>query len=106
MTDEFAGTRLPDLPNAGYSTDREKKLSDLMMFAIRGWERERPILLMMVIEGYEKFRGIMLKEWKAWKVDEDEIKTVYDYLVTLAGPDPQGQLARLMKIRPGVPQHG
>ena len=35
MRDEFARTRLPDLPNAGYQTSREKQLSDEIMVFLR-----------------------------------------------------------------------
>ena len=45
MTDPFADERLPDLPNAGYATTREKRLSDEMMEFIRQIERDRMRLL-------------------------------------------------------------
>ena len=91
---------LGDLPNAGYATRREQKLSDAMMFFLRDIERERPLLLMMVIEGEELFRTRMMKAWRAWKVTEDEVGRVWAYLKMLAGADPQGQLGQLLAIRP------
>ena len=92
-----------DLPNAGYATKREKELSDAMMFFLRGFEREqenRALLLMMVIEGYDLFESRMLKTWRAWRVTQDELKEVWRYMVTMAGPDPQAQLGELIAVRP------
>ena len=92
--------RLPDLPNAGYATRREKALSDAIMFSVRAWERDRPTLLMMVIEGQPTFHARCKTAWAAWRVDDDLIREVWEYVKLLAGADPQGQLAQLMKIRP------
>jgi hypothetical protein len=97
--------RLPDLPTAGTSTKREQQLTDAVMFFLRGAERERELLLMYVIEGPEVFIPRIMKAFKAWRIDEDLARAVYGYLKLLAGYDPQGQLANLLKIRPkmGVP---
>jgi hypothetical protein len=91
---------LGDLPNAGYSTARERHLSDAMMFFLRAAERERPMLLMYVIEGEELFTSRMRKAWQAFKVSDEEIAAVWRYLKLLAGPDPQKQLGQLLAIRP------
>ena len=91
---------LGDLPNAGYSTRREKQLSDAMMFFIRDLERSRHVLLMMVVEGEEVFRQRMRSTWRAFGVTEDEIGAVWRYLKLMAGHDPQGQLGQLLKVRP------
>ena len=105
MIDEFSGQRLPDLPNAGYSTRREKQLSDAMMFFIRGIERQRELLLMIVIEGYDLFLTRMRKEFAAFGASDEDIAHTFQYLVTMAGRDPQRQLAELMKIAPTPRQY-
>ena len=91
---------LGDLPNAGYSSPKQKALSDAIMVSIRGWERERHVLLMMVIEGEELFRARCRKGWAAWRPDEDLLREVWAYVKRLAGPNPQQQLANLLTIRP------
>lgn len=96
---------LGDLPNAGFATKREKQLSDAMMFFLRSLERDgedgdRRLLLMMVIEGYDVFEPRMLRAWRAFRVTQDEIREVWRYMVRLAGPNPQQQLANLIAIRP------
>ena len=70
------------------------------MFFLRGAERERELLLMYVIEGPEVFVPRIMKAFKAWRINEDEAREVYGYLKLMAGYDPQGQLANLLKIRP------
>jgi len=95
MKDEFKGQRLPDLPNVGYSTRRERLLSDAIMTFLRDTERNRIYLLVLVCEGREKFRRVALKAWKHLKIDEQAIDAVYGYLVLLAGNDPQSQLNTL-----------
>ena len=92
--------RLPDLPTVGTSTRREQQLTDAIMFFIRGAERDRELLLMYVIEGPEVFIPRLMKAFRAWRVDEDTARAVYGYLSLLAGKDPQGQLAQLIRIRP------
>ena len=92
-----------DLPNAGYTTKREKALSDAMMFFLRSFEREqenRALLLMMVIEGYDLFEARMLKAWRAWRVTQDELKAVWAYMLKMSGPNPQEQLGALIAVRP------
>lgn len=96
--DEFADKRLPDIPNAGYSTPREKELSDAVMFFVRGAERDRLWLLSMVCDGKGKFRSVMLKAWKYLKVDEDLIDSIYGYLELLAGPYPTLQRDQLLRM--------
>lgn len=97
MRDEFAGQRLPDLPDAGYSTRREKALSDEIMFFIRGAERDRLWLLSMVCDGKEKFRRIARKAWAHLKVDTDLADAVFGYLVLLAGKYPELQRDELLR---------
>lgn len=95
---------LGDLPNAGYSTLREKQLSDAMMLYLRSFERMpdgRQLLLMMVIEGYETWERIARKEFRAHGISTDELKAVFAYMVKMAGNNPIDQLANLVKIKPG-----
>lgn len=98
LKDEFSAERLPDLPNAGYSTKREKQLSDEIMFYIRGAERNRLLLLANVCEGREKFRRITKKAWKHLKVDDEMVDAVFGYLVLLAGPNPEAQREQLIQM--------
>lgn len=98
MRDEFSGQRLPDLPDAGYSTQRERMLSDEVMFYIRGAERNRLLLLMNVCEGREKFRRVTRKAWKHLKVDDALCDAVFGYLVLLAGPNPEAQRDELLRL--------
>ena len=96
---------LGDLPNAGYATTREKELSDAMMFYLRGLEREgaegdRRLLLMMVIEGFDTWRPIAAKAFRGHRISDDELRQVFAYMVKMAGPNPQQQLAQLITIRP------
>lgn len=95
MKDEFSASRLPDLPDAGYSTRREKQLTDEIMFYIRGAERNRMLLLSNVVGGREKFRRITKKAWRHLRVDDDLVDSVFGYLVLLAGPKPEEQLDHL-----------
>lgn len=97
MHDEFAGQRLPDLPNAGYATARERKLSDEIMFFIRGCERNRLLLLTIVCDGKEKFRPIARKAWSHLRVDTDLCDAVYGYLALLAGQYPNLQRDALLR---------
>ena len=86
MTDPFADERLPDLPNAGYATAREKRLSDEMMDFIRQIERDRMRLLHVVLEGKETWRRIGGNVLAALKVDEDALDAMYAYFVLMAAP--------------------
>jgi hypothetical protein len=97
VQDEFAGVRLPDLPNAGYSTAREKALSDEIMFFVRGCERNRLLLLTIVCDGKEKFRPIARKAWSHLRVDTDMADAVFGYLQMLAGKYPHLQRDELIR---------
>lgn len=108
MRDKFAASRLPDLPNAGYATTREKALTDHVMFFLRGAERDRLWLLSMVCDGPEKFRRTTMKAWRHLKADEELVDSVYGYLVLLAGDFPNlqrdnllhmGQMSPVQRIR-------
>lgn len=96
--DKFAAVRLDDLPNAGYSTTREKELSDTVMFFLRGAERDRLWLLSMVCDGKDKFRSVLRKAWKHLRADHELIDAVYGYLVLLAGKYPHLQRDELIRL--------
>ena len=49
---------LPDLPNVGYATERDKTGSDQIMLFIRAIERDRLRLLTTVCEGLDKWRKV------------------------------------------------
>jgi hypothetical protein len=100
MRDDYADLRLPDLPTAGYSTRREKALTDEVMFFIRGTERDRLLLLDIVCKGKEHFRGIARKAWSHLRVDTDLCDAVYGYLALLAGAYPHLQRDVLLKDMP------
>ena len=93
VADPFAASRLPDLPNAGYSTRREKELSDAMMFLIRGLERERLLLLEVVILGRAMWRKRFIQAFRVIGADADFADAVFGYLLLLAGPNPVAQKA-------------
>jgi len=108
VKDKFAGSRLPDLPTAGYATQRERELTDAVMFFLRGAERDRLWLLSMVCDGKDKFRTVMMKAWKYLKADTELVDSVFGYLELLAGEFPHlqrdellrlGQMSAVQKIR-------
>ncbi len=98
MRDEFAASRLPDLPNDGYATKREKAMSDEIMTYIRGAERNRLLLLANVCEGREKFRRVVKKAWRHLKCDDEMADAVFGYLLLLAGPNPEAQREALIQL--------
>lgn len=78
--------RLPDLPNAGYATLREKQLTDAVMQFMREIERDRARLLTIVIEGKAKWRMCAVEVWGALRVDQDHqlLDSIYDYFTLQA----------------------
>lgn len=72
---------LPDLPNAGYATHREKELSDCVMQFMRDVERNRLRLLTIVIEGRETWRRIAQSIWRELRIGEDHqlLDNIYFY---------------------------
>lgn len=105
MHDEFANERLGDLPNAGYSSRKQKTTSDLVMFWLRAIERDRETLLSIVIDGHEKWRRVAGKAWglssggRAGALSTELLDRVFEYMVRLAGPNPAHQLITLMAHR-------
>lgn len=102
MSDKFAAERLPDLPNAGYATERQRATSDLVMFWLRAIERDRLMLLSIVVDGKEKWRKVAGSAWhlnrasRSTAVTTDLLDQVWAYMVLLAGPNPAEQLLILM----------
>lgn len=98
MTDEFAGQRLDDLPDAGFSTKREKETSDAIMFLLRAIERDRIWLLSIVIDGPDKFVDLILKQYTGLLVDRQLALTMYHYLAQQAGAFPLEQRDHLLRL--------
>ncbi len=87
---------LPDLPNAGYSTEREKQLTDATMEFIRQIERDRFRLLTIVLEGREKWRMAAQSIWRGLRIGEhaELLDSIFAYLELMAVP-PRVQAALL-----------
>ncbi len=83
---------LPDIPNAGYSTAREKELTDMIMVFMRDVERNRLRLLTIVIEGKDRWRKVAGDIWRSHRIAEspDLVDGIYDYfLMQAARPNTQ-----------------
>ena len=83
---------LPDLPNAGYATTREKQLTDAINDFMRQTERNRILLLTIVIEGKAKWRKMAGQIWRGMRIGEDHalLDSIYDYF-TLQACKPRTQ---------------
>ncbi len=99
MRSALDASRLPDLPNAGYSTTKEKALSDVMMEVIRGLERDRALMLEIVLSGRILWRKRFVAAYRWLKADSELADAVFGYLVLLAGPNPEAQKARLQQMQ-------
>lgn len=88
-------SRLPDLPEAGYSTSKERQLTDAIMFLIRGIERDRLLLLDCVLAGRNKWRKVFKNSYRYLHADDEFADAIFGYLVLLAGPNPDAQKAQL-----------
>lgn len=77
---------LPDLPNAGYSTQRERELTDMVMEFMRQTERHRLLLLTIVIEGKAQWRKRAGEVWRGHRIGEDHqlLDSIYDYFTLQA----------------------
>ena len=88
MTDEFADQRLPDLPNAGYATAREKLITDAVMFFLRDIERDRPRLLTIVLGGKPRWlktaRELVPLSGASFR--DEILGEMFEYLTLLAAP--------------------
>ncbi len=101
MSDQFASSRLPDLPNGGFATPAQREISDAIMFLIRGLERDRLLLLEIVIAGKLKWRKHFNMAYRAIKADNEAADAVFGYLRLLAGDEPTwaGQKAQLEQMQ-------
>jgi len=104
--DPFASSRLPDLPNAGYATKREKAVSDMIMQFIRTMERDRIGLLDIVCSGRAKWRKVCSTAMRGARMETELIDAIYDYLALLAGPEPMTQLGNLLHMQQAPPWLG
>ncbi len=78
---------LPDLPNVGYATEREKRGSDQIMTFMRDTERNRLLLLTIVLDGREKWRKLAAAVFAAgMNIPTDTLDAVYDYFTLQACP--------------------
>jgi hypothetical protein len=96
--DPIAASSLGDLPNAGYSTKRERELTDAIMLFMRNVERDRIWLLSIVIDGRDKFRHVILKEYKGLGLADRLADKVFDYFEQQAGKYPLEQREALIKM--------
>ena len=94
----IAQTNLGDLPNAGYSTRRERELTDAIMLFMRNMERDRVTLLSIVIDGRDKFRHVLLKEYKGLGLADRLCDRIFDYFVQQAGKYPIQQREALLSM--------
>lgn len=99
MRDEFSGQRGSDIPDAGYSSRRQKETSDAIMFFLRHLERNRILLLHIVVKGQDEFVKITSRIWRGLLVDKELLQRTYDWLKEQAGFDPEGQLLALQLMQ-------
>jgi len=90
--DPLSASRLPDLPNAGYASKRQKETSDAIMFFMRMVERNRALLLMIVVDGIDKWLRTAGTVWRGLLIDKEILTSIYRYFVLQAGPNPAEQL--------------
>jgi len=89
---------LPDIPNVGYSTAREKAGSDMVMLFMREVERDRLRLLSIVCEGRETWRKNAASIFgRSVAIDTEALDGMYDYF-TLQACRPRTQWL-LLKAR-------
>lgn len=66
---------LPDLPNAGYSTVRERMLSDSVCMIMREMERNRLRLINVVLGGLDRWKRFAMKDLGRELRPDDELLT-------------------------------
>lgn len=88
--------RLPDLPNAGYSTKRQRELSDAIMVFMRNVERDRLALLLIVYEGLPKWRRVARKQFGRL-LSHETVDEMYQVLSAWAGENVLGQIEALVR---------
>ncbi len=92
---------LPDLPNVGYATTREKTGSDMIMVFMRAVDRDRMRLLSIVCEGRETWRKNAASVFgRSVSIDTEAIDAMYDYFTLQAcRPRTQWLLLKAQKNR-------
>lgn len=92
---------LPDLPNVGYATTREKTGSDMIMVFMREVERDRLRLLSIVCEGREVWRKHAASIFgRSVAIDTHALDAMYDYFTIQAcRPRTQWLLLKAQKNR-------
>jgi hypothetical protein len=103
MRDPFASSRLPDLPNAGYATKRERAVSDMIQEFIRQIERDRVALLDIVCSGLGKWRKVCAGVLRGARMETELVDAIYHYLTLLAGDHPAQQLQNLLTMQHAKP---
>lgn len=91
---------LPDLPNVGYATARERALSDNIMEFMRQVERDRDRLLSIVIDGKERWRKVAGDIWRGYRISEEHeaLDAIFRYFELQAvRPKTQYLLMRCLK---------
>lgn len=82
---------LPDLPNVGYATARDRAGSDQIMVFMRDIERDRVRLLTIVIEGRARWRTVARAVFgSTLNIDDAALDAMYDYF-TLQAARPRDQ---------------
>ncbi len=85
-------SRLPDLPTAGYASNRQKQTTDAIMFFMRSVERDRQLLLAIVVDGIDKWRKTAGTVWRGLLIDREILDSIFRYFIAQAGPNPAAQL--------------
>ncbi len=90
---------LPDLPTAGYSTGREKELTDQVMLFMREIDRNRLRLLCIVLEGMTKWRTVAGTIWRGMRIAEehsllDDIFRYFELQAAGSAPAVQAEMLR------------
>ena len=96
--DPISASSLGDLPNAGYSTRRERELTDAIMLFMRNIERDRIVLLSIVIDGRDKFRHVLLKQYRGLGLADRLCDQIFDYFTQQAGKYPIQQREALLHM--------
>lgn len=87
--------RLPDLPNVGYATMRERAGSDAIMMHMRKVERDRLLLLTIVTEGVKKWHANARSAFGNSLAITDDILNEMFWYFTLQAMQPRFQRALL-----------
>jgi hypothetical protein len=98
--------RYPDIPTAGFSTQRQRQASDWMQDILRTWERDRLTLLVVVCSGQDEWRKTARKTMRGMLKGphlDEVLDEVWRYLCILAGPDPFKELQAQIELRQKAP---